>query len=158
MQEDGRTWWALLITDGTVVEFAPELYSSRNIAVDEARRWAWLLSAEGGVEITEPFDGRIRVGIRDVRIVEIGTPDQKVVEPWVGSFWSTSGYPDPEAVMLSGFAQAREWVTSPIRGLTPVTVGSTPWHIGATFVIRGEEAYAVAQKAKVICNLHSSRH
>jgi hypothetical protein len=148
---DAERSWVVLVTDGTVVEFAPEVYFSRDMALDEGRRWAWLLSAEGSVEVVEPFDGRLIVGIRDVRIVEVQRPPRTDADLWVGCFWSRSGYPDPEALLLVGREDAEAWVKSPIGDLGPTSQSSTPWQVTATFVIRGEEAYAIAIRAKEIC-------
>ena len=142
--------WVILVTDGTAIEFAPELYASHEHATDEAHRWAWLLSADGAAEIHEPFDGRIRVGIRDIRVVEV-VGGSRAVDPWVGTYWTSDGYPDPEAVLLFGRADAEAWATSPIDGLAPTSVETSPWHIAATFLSRGEEAYAVAHLAKEVC-------
>src|SRR5262245_5717311 len=138
---DADRLWVVLVTDGTVIEFAPEIYSSREQALDEGHRWGWMLSADGSVEIVEPFEGRLQVGIRDVRIVEVERPPHTDADLWVGCFWTTDGYPDPEAVVLTGQDEAGAWVKSPVRGHGPTAESSTPWHVAATFLIRGEEAY-----------------
>ena len=42
--------WVVLVTDGTVVSYPPEIYHSSSRASMEAERWAWLSSGEGLVE------------------------------------------------------------------------------------------------------------
>jgi hypothetical protein len=142
--------WVVLVTDGTVIEFAPELYRARETARREGRRWSWLLSAGSDIEVVEVDEDRIEVGIRDVRIVQVDVPGG-AREPWIGTFWSSDGYPDPEAVVLVDRQDAEQWATSPLHGLPPTSVSRSQWHVTATFVVRGEEAYAVAHLAKVVC-------
>ena len=146
--------WVILVTDGTVIEFAPELYQSRELAEREARRWAWHVSAGGQIEIRERFAGRFEVGIRDVRLVEVDFPeDFPLAEPWIGTYWTRDGYPDPEAIVLAGRDGAEAWASSPLFDETEAQrVETTEWHVAATFLIRGEEAYAVASVAKAVCD------
>ena len=145
--------WVILITDGTVIEFVPEMYQSRDLAEREARRWAWHVSAGGQIEIRERFAGRLEIGIRDVRLVEVEMPDDfPDVEPWIGTYWTRDGYPDPEAIVLAGREEAEVWASSPLPGpIEAQRVETTEWHVAATFMIRGEEAYAVASLAKSVC-------
>lgn len=150
MEKSNSRTWVVIVTDGTVIEFAPELYPSHDRALREARRWAWLLSAGSDIEIVEPFEGRLEVGIRDVRIVEVERPES-ASEPWIGTFWTSDGYPDPEAVVLDDRPDAEQWVSSPLHGMPPESINRSPWHLAATFLVRGQEAYAVAHLAKVIC-------
>jgi hypothetical protein len=144
--------WVILITDGTLIEFAPELYQSLDLAEREAKRWAWHLSAGGQIEIRERFAGRLEIGIRDVRRVEVEMPDDfPRVEPWIGTYWTRDGYPDPEAIVLAGREEAELWASSPFPGpMEAERVDTTEWHVAATFMIRGEEAYAVASLAKSV--------
>jgi hypothetical protein len=135
--------WILLITDGVVIEYAPEAYPSREAAHDEARRWAWILSGMGWLPIEQPFPDRWSVGDRDVRMVEAEGQGE-----WVGTFWTWDGYPDPEALLLAGLNEARSWVSAPLQGLEPSRVEENEWSVVATFEQKGEEAYAVAHRLK----------
>ena len=143
--------WVVLVTDGTVIEFAPELYESRLHAESEAQRWAWLVSAGGQIDIRAPFPGRFEVGIRDVRIVEVDVPEGADADPWIGTYWTRDGYPDPEAIVLAGRDDAEAWVSSPVGSrIDAQTVETNEWQVAATFLIRGQEAYAVASRAKCL--------
>jgi hypothetical protein len=138
--------WVILITDGMVVEYPPEAYESAQIARNEARRWAWIISGMGWTPIEETADDRWAVGDRDVRLVHVDGEGE-----WVGTFWTWDGYPDPEAVLLEDRAAARAWVTAPLHEvLAPVAVEENEWMIVATFDRRGEEAYAVAHLLKPV--------
>jgi hypothetical protein len=136
--------WVILVTDGTVIEYAPEAYETAEQARDEARRWAWILSGMGWLPIEEPANDRWVVGDRDVRLVQAdGEGD------WVGTFWTWDGYPDPEARLLGDRTAARAWATAPLHEvLAPVAVEENDWMIVATFDRNGEEAYAVAHRLK----------
>lgn len=134
----------ILVTDGTVIEYAPESYETAEQARDEAQRWAWILSGMGWLPVEESAEDRWEVGDRDVRLVRAdGEGD------WVGTFWTWSGYPDPEAILLGGRAEAHSWVTAPLDGeMEPVTIEENDWMIVATFELGEEEAYAVAHRLK----------
>jgi hypothetical protein len=133
----------LLVTDGTVIEYPPEVYASEELARDEARRWAWILSGMGWLPIEES-DDRWTAGDRDVRLVPVNGEGA-----WVGTFWTWEGYPDPEATLLRDRAEAREWAVAPLHGLLePVSVDENHWMVAATFERTGEEAYAVAHRLK----------
>jgi hypothetical protein len=143
--------WVVLVTDGTIIEYPPELYESRERARVEAGRWAWILSDYGQFPIRQPFDNRWEAGIRDIRLVDVGVPKASNRHPWIGTFWTTDGYPDPEAVLLEGRDDAMAWAKEPlIGGLSPTAFTETTWSLAATFVIRGEESYAVAHMAKIV--------
>ena len=136
--------WVILITDGTVIEYAPEGYGTAQRARVEAERWAWILSGMGWLLIEKPADDRWRVGDRDVRLVRVeGEGD------WVGTFWTWDGYPDPEATLLADRAEARSWVVAPLDGaIEPAAIEENDWMIVATFERGDEEAYAVAHRLK----------
>jgi hypothetical protein len=135
--------WILLVTDGVVIEYAPEAYATHEAASFEARRWAWILSGMGWLPIQEPFPNRWSVGDRDVRLVEtIGDGT------WVGTFWTWDGYPDPEAVLFSTREDARAWATGVLAGVEPTAVSENEWSVVATFERRNEEAYAVVNRLK----------
>lgn len=136
--------WVILVTDGTVIEYPPEACETAEQARDEARRWAWILSGMGWLPIEESAADRWNVGDRDVRLVRVeGEGD------WVGTFWTWDGYPDPEATLLRGRAEARSWVIAPFdASLEPMAVEENDWMIVATFERGGEEAYAVAHRLK----------
>jgi hypothetical protein len=142
--------WVLFVTDGTIIAYPPELYRNRERAELEAERWAWFLSGEGVLDIQRPFDGRLIVGDRDVRLIQVES-SMAIDNPWVGTHWTRDGYPDPEAIVLLGEEEAREWVRErPQDGAQPSHVFETPWFEVAVFQVRGEEEYAVAHLAKVI--------
>ena len=137
------TTWILLVTDGVVIEYAPESYPSREAAESEARRWAWILSGMGWLTIEQPFDDRWTVGDRDVRLVKVAGEGD-----WVGTFWTWDGYPDPEAVLFADRDEARSWAAAPLYGLEPSSVEENEWSVVATFERKGEEAYAVVHRLK----------
>lgn len=73
--------WALLVGDGTRVEYAPELYMREAAARREAYRWAWILADGLGTPIRRRGPMQWSVGFRDVLLVEIHAD---VCEPaWV---------------------------------------------------------------------------
>ena len=136
--------WVILVTDGTVIEYAPESYAAEEQARDEAQRWAWILSGMGWLPIEESAPDRWVVGDRDVRLVHVDGEGT-----WVGTFWTWDGYPDPEATLLADRIEARSWVAAPLHGsLEPVTIEENDWMIVATFERKEEEAYAVAHRLK----------
>lgn len=140
----------MLVTDGTVIAYPPELYRCRSRAVLETERWAWVLAGEGVLKIERPFEGRWSVADRDVRLVEV---DASVTPgaPWIGTYWTRDGAPDPEAVVLEDEADARAWVReSPRPGLEKPRTFDNAWFSAAVYVVRGEEEYAVAHLAKVV--------
>lgn len=151
-QSAGDGWaWVLLVTDGTVIAYPPEVYRSRRRAELEAERWAWILSGEGVLDIERPFEGRWRVADRDVRLIGVGSVGVFGNPPWIGTYWTRDGYPDPEAVVLDGVSDARAWVREPASpGLDPPRTFGTPWFTAAVYVVHGEEEHAVAQLAKVV--------
>lgn len=143
--------WALLVTGGTVIEYPPELYADEHRAIEEAERWAWVLSGAGWLEIQQPFPGRWQVGERDVRLVPIASPAEPSTVCWIGTFWDRNGTPDPEALLLSGREHALAWVLRPPAGSdSSVETQETPWFVSATYVNHGEEEYAVAHLAKLV--------
>lgn len=135
--------WILLITDGTVIEYAPEAYATHDAAADEARRWAWILSGMGWLPIDEPFPDRWTVADRDIRLVEAEGKGA-----WVGTFWTWDGYPDPQAVLFLDQVEAKSWASEPIDGLVPGDVQENEWSVVAVFERNGEEAYAVVNRLK----------
>ncbi len=142
--------WVVLVTDGALISYPPEIYRSLSRASLEAERWAWLSSGEGLVEVDRPFDGRWSVGERDVRLVEVGRLGA-LVTPWVGTYWTQHGAPDPEAIILDGEIDARAWVREPpSAGLDEPRTFDTSWSSVAIYIVHGEEEYAVAHLAKVI--------
>jgi hypothetical protein len=148
--------WVLTISDGTVLEFPPELYADPSLARREARRWAACLAGGDMRSIREPFQGRIEVGHRDVRLTSVVVPRPwPGGEAWVGTRWTTSGYPDPEAVILAGDHAADTWVRSPIDGHAPDEVAERIDEIVATFRFGDEEEYSRATMLKQVCHLLS---
>lgn len=141
----------LMVTDGTLVEYPPEIYVDSVQATEEAERWAWTLAGGGWAEIVRPFQGRWEVGGRDVRLVSATWSPVSGKVPWVGIYWTEDGDPDPEAELLWGRGEALAWVTEPPHGSpAPREVIEHPWMVAASYRRRGEEAYAVAHRAKVV--------
>lgn len=148
---EGTREWVVLVTDGTVIDYPPEVYHSRERALLEAERWAWLLSGEGTLDIERPFEGRWQVRDRDIRLVEVERHGGLAGLPWIGTYWTRSGPPDPEALLLDGETDARAWVRQPpTPGLDAPQTFDTPWFTVAIYVVHGEEEYAVAHLAKVV--------
>lgn len=143
------TVYVLLVTDGTVIEYPPEVYASERRARLEAERWAWVLAGGGWSEITSPFDGRWEVAGRDVRLVPADR-GEGLGDIWVCTYWTEDGQPDPEALIVSGRDDARAWVTQGPARESPDDLTEHPWMLVAMFYRGGEEAYAVAWLAKVI--------
>jgi hypothetical protein len=143
--------FVVMVTDGTVLEYAPEIYRSPERASLEAERWAWILAGGGWLEITTPFEGRWNVGDRDVRMVPTTWRDRARSRPWVCTFWTEDGYPDPEALILAGRHEARTWALEAPQGYAGATeVLEEEWMIAATYSHGEDEAVAAAHLAKVI--------
>ena len=146
---NGRAW-VVLVTDGTVIAYPPEIYRQRSRAVLESERWAWVLAGEGMLKIERPFDDRWSVADRDVRLVEVDWR-ASIDVPWIGTYWTRDGAPDPEAVVLEDEVDARAWVReSPRPGLVEPQTFDNAWFSVAAYTVRGEEEYAVAHLAKVV--------
>lgn len=138
----------MLVTDGTVIAYPPEIYRSHVRAVLESERWAWLLSGEGVLAIQRPFEDRWSVADRDVRLVEVDRRET-FGSPWVGTYWTRDGVPDPEAVVFRDESGARAWVRDPpALGLLEPRVFDTAWSSAGIYIVRGEEEYAVAHLAR----------
>ena len=143
--------WVLLVTDGTVLEAAPEVFLDEGIARFFAENWAWFLSYAGEFRIERPFDGRLQVGHRDVRLVPATLPNPASNELWVGTHWTEDNlFPHPESILLPGWEAACAWAMAPLHESAPDEVTSSRWHVAATFRRGDEEAYSVAYAAKVI--------
>ncbi len=143
------TAWALLVTQGTIHAYPPELYLDRGRSAQEAERWAWILGGAGVAEVGRPFEGRWEVAGFDVRLVRVKV-DPDLNQVWVGTYWSQDGTPDPEAVVFSSREEALSWAVEPVEDLAPAFVDQSEWFVAATFLPRGEEAYAVAHRAKIV--------
>lgn len=142
--------WVVLVTDGTLLEVAPEVFVDGALAQLSAENWAWFLSSAGEFHVEQPFEGRFQVGHRDVRLVKTVFPSVPACELWVGMHWTEDGYPDPEATLLPGPEAARTWVSSPLAAIAPAEIHASRWHVAATFRRGDEEAYSVAYAAKLI--------
>jgi len=146
--EPRKSAWVVLVTEGTVIDYPPEVYESESRAGCEAERWAWVLSGGGWAPVERPFPGRWKVGDREVRLVRVSCPEERAEELWVGTYWTRDGYPDPEAELVASEAEAREWAAEPVGDVKPSSIDETPWFIAATFEVRGEEEYAAVHVAK----------
>lgn len=142
--------WVVLVTDGLVLEVAPEVFLDKRLAKRCAENWAWFLSSGGEFRIERPFEGRHRVGHRDVRLVQTHLPETWASELWVGTHWTKDGYPDPEATLLAGSDAARAWATAALAGKMADEVQASRWHVAATFRYGDEESNAVAYAGKFI--------
>ena len=142
--------WVVLVTDGLALEVAPEVFLDEGLAKGSAENWAWFLSSGGEFRIERPFEGRHRIGHRDVRLVQTQLPETWADELWVGTHWTEDGYPDPEATLLAGSAAARAWVTAPLAGKIPDEARASRWHFAATFRYGDEEAHSVAYAGKFV--------
>src|SRR3990170_5670116 len=63
-----RQRWVLLVTEGLMVAYPPELYAERAVAERECERWAWLLAAKLQTAVERPFEGRWEIGEHWVRL------------------------------------------------------------------------------------------
>lgn len=141
----------VLITDGTFVAYAPEVYLCEERARIEAERWAWNLAVAASQRIVVPFDGRWQVGDRDVRLVSQPWTPVADAQPWVGTYWTEDGYPDPEAILLWGYEDARTWVLEPPHGMTgPAELVEERWVLAALYPRDDQESCAVVHLAKLI--------
>jgi hypothetical protein len=143
--------WVLIITDGTVVEFPIEIYTSHSAGVREAERWAWTLAGQGEIQIDRPFTDRWTVGVRDVRLVGSEAGRFSIDEEWwVGTHWTADGYPDPEAHLLNGRSAATAWVLQEPSSQRLNSSEEREWSIAATFGQGDDESISIASLAKVI--------
>jgi hypothetical protein len=142
--------WALLVTDGLVIEFPPEVYLDEHLAEREGERWAWILARGNDAGIERPFEGRWEIGDYWIRLVPCQLFEDETSETWVGTYWTCDGYPEPEAALFTTRQSARDWVVTPAPGRLYADLSETPWFLGATYISRGEEEYAVAHLAKVV--------
>jgi hypothetical protein len=146
-----ETAFIVLITEGTAVAFAPEVYLSESRARMEAQQWAMSLAAGEPRRISIPFEGRWIVAERDVRLVEVPWAPMFVPDPWVGTYWTEDGYPDPEAELFWGREDARMWVAEPPTGVNAAAEFlEESWMLAATFPRGDDYSYAVAHMAKLI--------
>jgi hypothetical protein len=142
---------ALLVSEGMSIAFPPEVYRARHKAEREMTRWAQALETVATTPAVTPFSGRREIGDYWVRLVDAeGTPSSASAL-WVCTFWTTDGYPDPEALLVQGRARARDWVRQPLsEALPPVSWSSGEWSETATFIDKGEECTAEAHLAKIV--------
>lgn len=147
---DQQTVHVVMITDGTVVEYPPEIYLDERRARLEAERWAWILAGGGWAEITTPFDGRWEVAGRDVRLVRTESSGDVRTGAWVGTFWTDEGTPDPEAELLLGRDAAVAWAMRGPDAERPDEIVDLPWLLASTLRAGDRESYAVAWLAKVV--------
>jgi hypothetical protein len=76
-----ETVFVLLITDGRDVEYAPELYLDRLLAMEEAVRWAWFLGEYGSWPVKSTARERWQVGIHEILLMSAHCP-AGAVEYW----------------------------------------------------------------------------
>jgi hypothetical protein len=77
-------WWALVISDGSTIDFPPELYCDPRAARREAYRWAITLTL-GSVPVVRRSDEVLSVGIRDVMVRPVHR-DAGSPRPWILAF------------------------------------------------------------------------
>lgn len=120
---------------------------SEELAQLEAERWAWILSGGGWHDVARPFDARWEIGDKWIRLVH-SFAEAVSDQTWVGTNWTRDGIPDPEAELFTSRDAARDWALDPADGAIGVDVHETPWYVGATYLVRGEEEFAVVHRAK----------
>ncbi len=143
--------WVVMITDGTVIAFPPEIYEVQEAAVSEAERWRQTLAHLKGHEVETGEGPPWEVGDLMVRLVQLGGSAAQLDGAWIGTYWTADGYPDPEALLLADRTAALAWVLEPPAGFEPaIDVNASQWFVSATYMDRGEETYAVASQARQI--------
>jgi hypothetical protein len=143
--------WALIITDGTVVEFPVEVYIDGDRAQRESERWASALSDIVRQPIERPFEGRWEVGGLDLRLVKCSVDSfNQDDEWWVGTHWTADGHPEPEALLLPGRAAARDWVLVQPGDLPLMSFDDGREAISAAYGVGDLESFSVAHLAKVV--------
>jgi hypothetical protein len=144
----------LLVTDGTVIDYPPEVYADLELAHQEAERWALLLRSRNHARIHRPFRGRWQVGDYWVRVVE-AVIKERSREVWVGTYWTRDGVPEPEAELFATRDEARTWAVDPVPGRIQIGLTESPWLVAVTFRIADDEEYAVVHRGK---NVSWERH
>ena len=143
--------WALIITDGTVVEFPVEVYIDGDRAQRESERWASALSDIVRQPIERPFEGRWEVGGLDLRLVKCSVDSfNQDDEWWVGTHCTADGHPEPEALLLPGRAAARDWVLVQPGDLPLMSFDDGREAISAAYGVGDLESFSVAHLAKVV--------
>jgi hypothetical protein len=147
-EEPRHEAYVVMVSSGTIIEYAPEIYRSLSVASDEAERWASLLGTRSRRQVKRPFEGRWETDDFEVRLVTTNvTGLDPTREWWVGTHWSADGSPEPEALLLSGKVAAREWVEQE-PGQRLNEVNETRWTISASFGPEGDDI-SVAHLAKI---------
>jgi hypothetical protein len=123
--------WVVLVTRGTVVDFPPELYRSSRIASQEAGRWAWTLAGEGSMRVRTPFEGRLEVGDRDIRLERVNESILEWAEPWMCAHWSPEG--SPEILAVNDRDAARQWVREEPAAVRLREYFENDWMLSAAF-------------------------
>jgi hypothetical protein len=143
--------WALQIIEGASVELPVEIYVSHEVALREARRWAWTIAGHGEIQIDRPSVESWRVGMRDVRLVACAVTNfDPNREWWVGSHWTGDGYADAEAELLPGRAAARSWTLRPPDDGSLVSHAEYAWSVVASFAQGNELSHSISTLAKVV--------
>ncbi|HEY6564997.1 MAG TPA: hypothetical protein VIY86_10905 [Pirellulaceae bacterium] len=151
MNQQQRPLWVLFVTDGMVLEFAPELYSDPQLGLLEAERWALYLSFDVATDVRRPFEGRWEVGHRDIRLVRTVTDwREPTPEWWIGTHWTRFGYPDPEAWLFPNRAEASAWATQDLNGERPHGVVIGEDEVSALFFEGDKEERSSVTRAKVV--------
>lgn len=149
--------WVVMVTDGTVVAFPPEIYGSLEVAVSEAERWKQTLSERCGGQAESRGGPPWQVGDFTIRLIErsaYASDTFTSTSTWVGTYWTADGYPDPEVELLPNRAAALAWVQDPPVGFErAVDTEESEWSVVSTYLDRGEETYAVAHRAKLVQTL-----
>jgi hypothetical protein len=138
--------WAVLVFDGTEVEFAPELHGSRAAATDAAKRWAWILTSGGDLPIRRRGVTEWMAGFRQVMVASVQPSSRSLDNPWIALAWDYGCYPTPSVEVVDGLREAADWVGS-VAGPTQLLV--SPWEVASAITNLGSRR-AVASKAKVV--------
>jgi hypothetical protein len=144
--------WVVLVTDGTALESAPEVFIEHELAVWSFENWGWFLSSGGAFPIERPFEDRLQIGHRDVRLIKTVWEGGADGQLWVGTHWTADGYPDPEATLLASFSAAKRWASTPLFGQPPDELATSPWHVIAIFRRGAEEETSATYAAKFVSN------
>jgi hypothetical protein len=74
--------WIVLVSDGTRIEYPPEVFAKESTARREAYRWAWSMSGSGTPSRMRSSVGW-SAGIRDVLVIPAGLEGSAPDKCWV---------------------------------------------------------------------------
>lgn len=145
--------WAVLVFDGTGVEFPPELHSIRASAKDAAERWALILSSNGEIPVRRRGEFQWMAGFRQIIMARVAQGSRLPPQPWIGLTWEEGTYPRPSVELLDGVRGAAAWVGS-MSGPTDLAISR--WDVAACRCGRATRR-AAASRARVISEPRQTR-